>query len=142
MAEKLSDFLIAIAVHLGAESSSLVWDPNYAYQDTDTGIIIKDVPLYPDRIVTITGYFDELDVVLPLREINFQLRIRGSQLPTNCDDIAEECRSLLHGQHRVTWNGLKIDRIRHLSAAVLGPDIQNRWERTDNYELLAQKREL
>ncbi len=142
MAEKLSDFLVAVATHLGMESPNFVWDPTYTYQDTDTGIFLKDVPLYPDRIITITGYFDNLDLVLPLREINFQLRIRGSQLPTNCDDIGEECRKLLHRQHRVIWNGLKIDRIRHLSTAVLGPDVQNRWERSDNYELLAQNREL
>ena len=142
MSATLREYLTAVATHLGSESPNFVWDPDGGYLSTDTGIFLKNIPLKPDRIVVIAGYLDELDLVLPSREIDFQVRVRGSQFPTNCDDMADEVIKLLHRQHRVTWNGLKIDRIRHLSTAILGPDEQGRWERADNYELLTQNREL
>lgn len=136
----LRDYLTAIAVYLG-ESPSLSWKPDGDYFAAETGIFLKDVPIAPDRIVVIAAYLDDWDRPLPLREINFQARCRGSQDPLNCDDIAEDVRGLLHWQHKVTWNGVKIDRVKHLSTAILGPDAKSRWERTDNYQLITQDRE-
>lgn len=120
----------------------MVWKPDGGYTSTENGIFLKEVPKTPDRIIVLAGYLDSLDIVLPLREINFQVRIRGTQFPPDCDDIADEVMKLLHRQHHVTWDGIRIDRIRHLSTAILGTDTVGRWERTDNYELLTQNREL
>lgn len=144
---KVSDYMWGMAQYMDYLSDRLTWDPmvlddpEFRYPDGVTGIVMKDVPMVPDRIVTITPYLDHNMIVVPTREITFQLRTRGGRIPTDCDDIADECISILHGKHHLVWRGLEIARIRHIGLATsLGPDDQARWERTDNYELLTQRR--
>lgn len=141
MAETVSDYMRAIAEYLAAESE-FVWNPEGEYTSTQWGLFIKDVPLDPDRIGVLAPYVDTEDIVptLRTREIDFQFRVRGGRLPTDCDDMADIGFKLLHKKHHLVWNDLEISRIRHLSFASLGPDSANRWERTDNYELITQRK--
>lgn len=138
------DYLVGMAEYLDA-NSSLVWDPDslgpeFTYPSTVTGIHLKDVRIHPDRIVVIYPYLDFNSVILPQRDLDFQIRTRGGSIPTDCDEIADIAFKLLHRQHHLVWNGLEISRIRHTSFLPLGPDDQGRWERTDNYELITQRR--
>ena len=139
--ETLGVYLTSIAEYLDENNVALHWDPEGNYNDDEIGIFIKDIPLYPDRIVSLTGYSDLTDIILPMREVLFQVRCRGSQVPANVDEIADGILQLLHRQHHLVWKGLEITRIRHISMATLGPDESSRWERTDNYELITQRRE-
>jgi hypothetical protein len=138
------DYMVGIAEYL-AENSVMLWDPDsmdldFVYPSTEIGIHLKDVRIHPDRIVVISPYLDLNSVVLPRRDIDFQIRTRGSQIATDCDEVADIHFKLLHRQHHLVWNGLEIARVRHTSMMTLGPDDQGRWERTDNYELITQRR--
>lgn len=139
MSNSISGYMVALCEYL-ADNSTLVWRENAEYASTETGLVLRDVILHPDRLVVVTPYMEDTSIGLPTRWISFQLLVRGGREVGDVDDIAEICYELLHDKHHMWWGDLEVARIRHISFVPLPPDNEGRWQRTDNYELLTQRR--
>lgn len=98
-------------------------------------IYAKHLPPTPDTCIAITTYALNLEINPDLGRtftIRIQVRVRA---PQDADPIADQILTVLHGQHRQEWEGLYVERCRHLSTAQLGTNPGGLDERTDNFEL-------
>lgn len=146
--QSVGEFMVVIAEILSIKSDGeFNWDPESSfekgpsvYPPTGVGIYLKAVPIVPDRVLVISPYLDDSELVLPLRTIDFQIRSRGGGDPIDCDQLGEKCINILHGLHRVVWNGYKIELIQYRSYFGLGPDVNGRWESTNNFRMYTQRK--
>lgn len=110
------------------------------YATTDTAISFKRVYKAPDRLITLTVYFED-DAISDLwdREILIQVRNRGTRNPLDVDDLAEDIFRVLHGRSHENWDGMEVASLKRLSRGTLPPDENDRWQVTQNYQLITQR---
>lgn len=129
-----SRLLAGLAEHLAAAGIG-TWDPTGAtYAAGATAIVIRAIPAQPDRLITITAY--PLGNNLPGMAdhvTGVQVRVRGTQDPRVCDDLADAIFDLLDGATALTWGGIPVKDVGRRSYTSLGQDGSRRWERSENY---------
>ncbi|GMA31602.1 minor capsid protein [Litorihabitans aurantiacus] len=113
------------------------YEPDGVYPSGATGVVLKNMPTGPDRVVVLNAYQPggTPDPNDPVETVMLQLRTRGiAYPPTDVDDLAEAAVAALSG-HRAVWPGLYVSRSYRISSAQLGADQNRRQERTDNLHL-------
>lgn len=103
---------------------------------------VKARPAAPNEIIAVTVYSVRTDLQSRISVLRVQLWTRGAPNdPLGADDIADLAFNLLHGVRHGVWNGLEIGQVAHKSTAVMGADEHGRYSRTDNYEIVTQRRD-
>lgn len=103
------------------------------YAATDTAIVSDSLPATPDKAIALTLYTVE-DTALTDSVVGLQCRVRGKPNDRITDkDIADGLFDALHDLKNVTLGGVPVVRIWRQSESGLGPDGNNRQERTANY---------
>lgn len=102
-----------------------------------TAICIIGLPQTPDRIVCLTDYPVEDSAVLTDAIVGLQVRCRGTTDPRTAADLHDAVFNALHGMAGQTFNtgddAVNTVDIYRQSSTNLGPDVNGRWERSDNY---------
>ncbi|BCJ64150.1 minor capsid protein [Polymorphospora rubra] len=128
-----TDLLEGCAEHLAAASVGL-WLPNGVYGPDDIGIVIRDVPQTPNRLITLANYPVGTDLPGMADHISaIQIRIRAGRDPRECDDLADDVFDALDSAMGLRWRGIPIKQIWRQSYTSLGKDGNGRWERSENY---------
>lgn len=110
------------------------------YAASDTGIVFGTLPQSPARCIALAYYPVAETVATQTGTHGVQIRTRGvDQDPNDCDQLADNCHKVLHGLTMVGLNSITAGLIWHQSGASLGQGSDTRWERSDNYYLLADR---
>jgi hypothetical protein len=101
---------------------------------------VRAIPPSPDRGITIAPY----PVGTGLKGMQdhqsaLQLRLRGTEDPRVCDDLADAIFEELDSLGRATLGGISIVDMWRQSYTSLGQDAQRRWERSENYYVDAMR---
>lgn len=108
----------------------------------DTAIVLKEMPPSPDRAIVLNTYSPVDDPVLGMGTVMVQFRFRGARnLVTDSDTLADAVFDLLQGSRYLNLipGTPPISRAKRQTSLDLGADGNNRWERTDNYELFGAR---
>lgn len=129
-----SRLLGGLAQHLD-DAGIGTWDPTGStYTAGQTAIVIRAIPDYPDRLITLAAY--PLGTNLPGMADHLtgvQVRLRAGPDPRDCDDLADAVFDLLHGATGLTWGGIPVKDVGRRSYTSMGQDGSRRWERSENY---------
>lgn len=129
--------LTAAAQQLAATGIG-VYNATGVYKANETGIVLKNMPTEPDRVIVLASYSTGVPAnpADPVRVVMLQVRTRGlAYPPTDVDDLAESAVAALTG-HRLDWPGLHVQRADLTSSTPLGADGNRRQERADNLRLI------
>lgn len=135
-----TDLLTGLAVYLDAQGVA-TWRPDgSAYTAGETGIVIRDIPEQPARLITLASY--PLEHLRGMQDllIGVQIRVRGlPRSPGDCDDLADRVFEELDSIGHTTWGGVEIVDCNRQSHASLGADGQHRWSASHNYYVDAMR---
>ncbi|MEU5343005.1 minor capsid protein [Streptomyces sp. NPDC050597] len=109
--------------------------PDGVYAAGETAITDTALPPSPDRAVVLTAYMPEESPNLADCTVMVQVRTRAGPDPREVADLDDAAHTVLHASGRHTFGSVRVQFIRRISAAVLGPDGQGRHERTSNYRI-------
>lgn len=133
MASIQNDLLNGIAQLLVANDLAVL-NESGSYSAGDTAIFYKIVNPTPDRIVVLTAYSPGPDnPTLPYSKFGVQVRVRGTDDPTDVDELADAIFGVLHGLTNVQLNSVFAEQVLRVSSVTLGQDAAKRWERADAY---------
>lgn len=97
-------------------------------------ITLVNLPNDPDRVICLTDYPIQADPLLTEVVIGVQLRIRGTSSPMVASDIRDAAYDALQGVNGLILStGVPLVHMYWQSEAPIGPDNQDRYERTVNY---------
>ncbi|GLH97345.1 minor capsid protein [Phytohabitans aurantiacus] len=116
------------------------WRATGAYMVNETAIVIRAIPQTPNLLITLAPY----PVGTALRGMQdhtsaIQIRVRGTEDPRVCDDLADAIFDDLDSLGRATLNTVAVVDMWRQSYTSLGQDAQNRWERSENYYVEAMR---
>ncbi|WP_026923292.1 minor capsid protein [Glycomyces arizonensis] len=138
-----SDLLVGIAETLAAAGVG-VWRPDGLYTTDEVGVFIAYMPpggaTGPDRCIVLTDYDpaggNSAGDVTP----RVQVRCRGARNdPVSAIDLASDARDALDGLAFVTFGQVTVSQINHINGTPMGVDGNGRHERSDNYDIQAQR---
>lgn len=135
-----TDLLTGLAVHLHAASVA-TWDgTGTKYPDGVRGIYLATVPEHPAGGLTLTAYGIS-DDVQPDSLIGLQVRSKApARDPRNADDLADAAYDALQSLGPVDLStGVHLQLCTRSSSLPMGADASGRWERSDNYRLMAYR---
>lgn len=113
-----------------------VFNPDGKYQAADTAIVMKNVPVSPDRLVTITVVPLTDDAAVSQGQVMVQLRYRGvPNLPLDVDDLGDSVFPLFHGLRSTQMGSVYVVQCLRQQSVPLGQDAAKRWERADQFYL-------
>jgi hypothetical protein len=113
-----------------------VFNPSGAYQPADTAIVMKNVPVSPDRLVTVTVVPLTDDVAVTQGQVMVQLRFRGvPNVPLDVDDLGDSVSPLFHGLRSTQMGSVYVVQCLRQQSVPLGQDAAKRWERADQFYL-------
>lgn len=134
-----SRLLTGLAEHLDAADIG-TWKTSGTYAAGETGIVIRAVPDQPERLITLAAYPVGGDLVgMADHTVGVQVRVRAGVDPRDCDDLADEIFDALDGAAGLTWGGVPVVSVERTSYAPLGQDGSRRWERSENYLIMAMR---
>lgn len=109
------------------------------YTADDLAIVLKQVPAFPPRLITLNTYSPTDDAHLAWSTVQVQFRFRAPN--TECDDIADFVYSLFHQKSylELVAGYPAISHIHRVSSIPLGEDSNGWAERSDNYTFGAQR---
>ncbi|MGI5178672.1 minor capsid protein [Dactylosporangium sp. CA-152071] len=116
------------------------WRPNGpSYTANEVGILMRDVPPQPDRVITLAPSI----VASPIGLADFiqgvQIRCRGTTDPRVCEDLSDQVFDLLDSASRLTLGGVSVVQVYRQSHTPLGKDGNGRWESSSNYYFEAMR---
>lgn len=115
-------------------------DAPAAESDGLPAITLINLPLAPDRVICLTDYPIQADPALTEVVIGVQLRIRGTRDPLVASDIRDAAYDALHGiSDLILPTGLPLVHMYWTSESPIGPDDTDRYERTINYYVHANR---
>lgn len=134
-----SKLLVGLAEYLAAGGVG-AWRPTGAYLAGEIAIVIRAIPQQPDRLITLAPYPIGTDLRgMQDHQTAVQIRVRGTQDPRVCDDLADEVFDRLDSSGRRTLNSVSIVDMWRQSYTSLGKDSSDRWERSENYYIDAMR---
>jgi hypothetical protein len=111
-----------------------------AYQPGEIAILDRAIPDKPDRIITLSAYPVGSSMPgLADHQTAVQIRVRGTQDPRVCDDLADAVFDVLDGAEGLDLGGVHVVQMWRQSYTSLGQDQHGRWERSENYYLDAMR---
>lgn len=130
-----SDLLEGIAWQLHNAGIG-VYRPDGVYAAGDIGIVLKVVPVAPDRVIVLNTYTpgntDHPDQ--PLGTVAVQMRFRGRpNKPLDTDDTKDAAFNLLQGQEQYRYGTVQALAVTRFSSMPMGQDTSKRLEHIDNY---------
>lgn len=134
----LTDLYNGIATMIAAQTTpTIVWNPTGVYTANQTGIMLKLMPVAPDRVVTLTLVPQGDDPSMPLGQVMLQVRGRGlANRPTDVDDLLDSIFVVLHGTKDLPMGSCTIVQMNRRVMVPMGmDDASKRWERVDQYYL-------
>lgn len=113
-----------------------VYRPDGVYAATDIGIVLKVVPVAPDRVIVLNTYTpgnsDHVDQ--PLGTVAVQMRYRGRpNKPLDTDDTKDAVFNLIQGQEQYRYGTVQAISVNRFSSMPMGQDGSKRLEHIDNY---------
>ncbi len=130
-----SDLLEGIAWQLHNAGIG-VYRPDGVYQAGDVGIVLKVVPVSPDRVIVLNSYTpgNSDDPDQPLGTVAVQFRHRGRpNKPLDTDDTKDAVFTLIQGQEQYRYGTVQALSVSRFSSMPLGQDGSKRFEQVDNY---------
>lgn len=128
------DLLVGLAVeidtaNLGVWDADRVWTPD----DTDTAVLLRDVPQDPPSVIALSPYSVDDDPRLTDSTIGVQIRLRGDQNPQTTITLNAALFDLFQGRHDTTINGVPVVLMWRQSS-LPGPQDENlRWQHASNW---------
>lgn len=133
------DVLTGFAAKIAAQATpTIVWDPNplHVYMAGQTGIILKLVPVAPDRVIVLNLVPQGDHPSMPLGQSMLQVRARGlANDPTDVDALLDSVFTVLHGSTGLVFGALTVIQCNRRVRAPLGMDENKRFEAADQYYL-------
>lgn len=112
------------------------WRPDGPYTAGETAIVIRTIPVEPDRLITLSPYRVGDDYPGSQDFVQaVQIRLRGTPDPRVCDDLADAVFELLDSREHWTCGGIPVVYSQRRSDTSLGQDGNRRWEASHNYAL-------
>ena len=110
-----------------------------AYEETETGIMLRKVPQAPAGLITLSTYGISDDVWLPNAVVGLQVRSRGwGEDPRLADDLNDAIFDLLQGYTGTLSTGVHVTKCRRASGPTsLGKDGNGHWSVASNYAITA-----
>lgn len=103
-------------------------------------ITLINLPPGPDRVICLTDYPLQADPALTEVTIGIQVRVRGTRDPLVASGIRDAAYDALHGISGLTLStGLHLVHMYWVSESPIGPDELDRYERTINYYVNANR---
>lgn len=116
------------------------WRANGTYAANEIGIYVRAIPTSPDRIITLAAYPVGTGLQgMQDHRTGLQIRVRGTEDPRICDDLADAIFDDLDSLGRAVLNGVHVVDVWRQSYTSLGQDAQRRWERSENYYVDAMR---
>lgn len=110
-----------------------VYNPTGVYSPAQTGIIFKNVPTTPDRVIVLTAVPLTDMTMIPVGKMLVQVRTRGiPNDPLDTDDLGDAVFDLLQGLMNLTLGATHIIQCLRNSSVPMGQDSSKRWERVDH----------
>lgn len=134
-----TDLLVGVAELLAGADVALWHSDGTPYAAGQTGIVLRDLPATPDRVVTLTGYGVDDHVALADVTVGVQVRCRAGRDPRDVDDLADAVYEVLHGLEEQTVGGISVVQMWRQSWTPMGRDGNDRHERADNYYVQAMR---
>lgn len=139
MTLNMRDVIHALATHLNDTRIGVWPGPNgtHDHRSSQPLIFAKNPPRAPQaHTAYILTAYQHAHTIDPSTARVHTVRIQIlSRAPRDADPLGDAVVRALHGQHRQEWNGLAIDRCKHVSTVQLGADSAGLDERTDNFEI-------
>lgn len=134
MAGFTTDLLTGLAVELQAAGIGS-WDEAGIYADSETGIVLGNVPQSPPRIITLSAYGVSDHPTLSDSVVGVQVRCRWEgEDPRPVDDLADRVYNHLHGKVAMELTtGVVIIQCLRQSASPLGQDANKWWSNVQNF---------
>jgi len=131
------DILAGLASMLATAAVATYRADGTRYLASETAVTFKDLPPAPDRVVCLSPFGATADQpVITYGQQRVQLMMRGTQNPTDVDDLADAAFAALHGAANLTFGSVHVVQILRENTIPLGMDEQSRrWLRSDNYVL-------
>lgn len=129
------DLLEGIAWQLHNASVG-VYRPDGVYAPGDVGIVLKVVPVAPDRVIVLNTYTpgNTDDPDQPLGTVAVQFRYRGRpNTPLDTDDTKDAVFDLIQGQEQYRYGTVQAISVARFSSMPMGQDGSKRLEHVDNY---------
>jgi hypothetical protein len=134
-----SRLLTGVAERLDAAGVG-VWRDSGAYATNEIGIFIRKIPTDPDRFISLAAYPVGTDLKGMQDHLSgVQIRLRGTEDPRVCDDLADAVFDELDSLGRATLGTIAVVDMWRQSYTSLGQDAQRRWERSENYYVEAMR---
>lgn len=113
-----------------------VYNPSGAYTAAQTGIIFKNVPTTPDRVIVLTAVPLTDMTMIPVGKVLVQVRTRGvPNDPLDVDDLGDAVFDLMQGLTNLSLGSTHIIQCLRNSSVPMGQDASKRWERVDHMYL-------
>lgn len=141
MSRGFQTILVAgIATYLSGQGIG-VWRTDGMYTAAEVGIVVKNSPQQPERVIVLTPYGVSDAAVLSDSTIGLQVRCRAGSDPRDVDDLTDQVFDALQGlQHLVLEGGLHLVAAARQSGPVsLGQDENGRWMTSQNFYLLVHR---
>lgn len=110
-----------------------------SYLATETAIVFGTLPQFPARCIALAYYPVAETTSTQTGQHGVQIRTRGLEDPIDVDQLSDGVHLVLHRQRNIPLNGVTAGLIWHQSGASLGQGPDQRWERSDNYYLWADR---
>lgn len=130
-----SDLLEGIAWQLHHAGIG-VYRPDGVYTAGETGIVMKTIPVAPDRVIILNTYTpgNTDDPDQPLGTVAVQFRHRGRpNKPLDVDETKDAVFNLIQGQEQYRYGTVQAISVARFSSMPLGQDGSKRGEHVDNY---------
>lgn len=116
------------------------WRPNGpGYTTSEVGILMRDVPPQPDRVITLAPYPVASPVGMADYVQGVQIRCRGTGDPRVCEDLGDAIFDLLDSASQLKLGGVSVVQIYRQSYTSLGQDGNGRWESSSNFYVEAMR---
>lgn len=140
------DLLTGLAQHLAAAGVAS-WYGTDPFPDAPPlpPVALRTLPDRPDRAFALDAYVEVETEDADLSDVTtaVQLQTRGTKDPGDVDDLADAAWDVLHGARMLTLGSgltaVHTSLIYRRSSAHLGVDDHGRYERSDNYYILASR---
>lgn len=116
------------------DSNIGVYKATGVYAANETGIVFKNMPSTPHRVIVLTAVPLTDMTMIPVGKMLVQVRTRGlPNNPLDVDDLGDAIFDLMHGVTNVTMGSTHIIQCLRNSSVPMGVDSSQRWERVDHF---------
>ncbi|GAB3224120.1 hypothetical protein GCM10027447_12410 [Glycomyces halotolerans] len=135
-----TDLRTGCAETLHAAGAGTWRDDGTAYLPGETAIVRGRLQETPDRQIALNVYGPITDNSASDVTYGIQALVRGdAEDPDSVDTVADAVFDALDGLEHITWGSVEISQVIGRPGTDLGPDSSDRYERTLNFHVQAQR---